>query len=302
MGNVNKKGLFKRGLLILLGFVLGAASILIFLDYRGSFTPPEADYAREAPAPPAVIEEAAPEPYTAPAPVPPPMPAHPKGRIAIVIDDMGPDLSKLKELFEAGGPITIAIMPNQRHSAETAREAAKRGWDVLLHLPMEPKDIVDNDPGEGALLVAMSREEIDAVLQRDFASVPNVIGVNNHMGSKFTEDEEKMRSVLVALKKRGMFFLDSRTSPDSVGGRVARDLGMRSAERSVFLDNTRDVDYIKGQIRELVSIAARKGAAIGIGHPYPETIEALRQTLPALGPGIRVVRLSELVNDGRKGR
>ncbi len=302
MGNGNKKGLFKRGLLILLGFVLGAASILVFLNYRGYFAPPDADYAREAPAPPAMTEEAAPEPYTAPAPVPPPVPAHPKGRIAIVIDDMGPDLSKLRELFEAGGPITIAIMPNQRHSAETAREAAKRGWDVILHLPMEPKDIVDNDPGEGALLTGMSSEEIDAVLQRDFASVPNVIGVNNHMGSKFTEDEEGMRSVLVALKKRGMFFLDSRTSPDSVGGRVARDLGMRSAERSVFLDNTRDVGYIKGQIRELVSIATRKGAAIGIGHPYPETIEALRQTLPALGPGIRVVRLSELVNDGRKGR
>lgn len=298
MGKGNKKGLFKWGFLIFLGFILGAASVLIFLNYRGLFAPPEAHY---APVAPAIAPETAvpPEPVTPgpeTSPVAPPMPAHPKGRIAIVIDDMGPDLGKLKELFNAGGPITIAIMPNQRHSAETAREAAKKGWDVILHLPMEPRDLADNDPGEDALLVAMSRDEIEAMLQKDLSSVPNAIGVNNHMGSKFTEDEERMRLVLASLKKRGMFFLDSRTSSDSVGGRVARDLGMRSAERSVFLDNTRDVDYIKGQIRELVSIASRKGSAIGIGHPYPETIEALRQTLPALGPGIKVVRLSELVN------
>ncbi|MBI4948772.1 MAG: divergent polysaccharide deacetylase family protein [Deltaproteobacteria bacterium] len=304
MGKGNKKGLFQQGLLILFGFAVGAASVLIFLNYRGDFKTRGADYARQAPplAPPAATEEAAPvAPAPAPAPVPAPVPAHPKARIAIVIDDMGPDLGKLKELFDAGGPITIAIMPNQRHSAETAKEAAKKGWDVILHLPMEPKDIVDNDPGDGALLTGMDRGEIEAVLAKDLSSVPNAIGVNNHMGSKFTEDEEKMRVVLGMLKKRGAFFLDSKTSPDSVAGRLAREMGLRSAERSVFLDNTRDVEYVKGQIRELVGIASRKGFAIGIGHPYPETIEALRQTLPSLrASGVKMVRLSELVNGARK--
>lgn len=304
MGSANKKGLFKSGLFILLGFVLGAAAVLIFLNFRGDFKPGGADYAREEPAPPppeAAAPTAPPGPETLPVPapiVPPPVPAHLKGRVAIVIDDMGPDLGKLRELFEAGGPITIAIMPNQRYSAETAREAVKKGWDVILHLPMEPKDLAENDPGEDALLVAMSREEIEAMLRKDLSSVPNVIGVNNHMGSKFTEDETRMRMVFEILKKRSIFFLDSRTSPDSVAGRLAREMGLPSAERSVFLDNTRDVEYIKGQIRELVYIASRKGAAIGIGHPYPETIEALKETLPRLGPGIKVVRLSELIRGG----
>ena len=299
MGKGNKKGLFQQGLLILLGFAVGAASVLIFLNYRGDFKTREADYARQAPppAPPAVTEEtAAIEPAPAPAPVSPAIPAHPKARVAIVIDDMGPDLGKLKELFDAGGPITIAIMPNQRHSAETAKEAAKKGWDVILHLPMEPKDLAENDPGDDALLTGMDRAEIEAVLRRDLSSVPNAIGVNNHMGSRFTEDEEKMRLVLEILKKKGVFFLDSKTSPDSVAGRLAREIGLPSAERSVFLDNTRDVEYVKGQIRELVGIASKKGTAIGIGHPYPETIEALRQTLPSFrSSGVKIVRLSELV-------
>ncbi|MBI5642507.1 MAG: divergent polysaccharide deacetylase family protein [Deltaproteobacteria bacterium] len=285
------KALLPWGFLAL-GFILGSVSIFLFLKYADLTKPPV-----EAP-PLKITTQEEPKP---PEEVPPPPPEKPDEpatmpRIAIVIDDMGQDIGKLRELFTVGGPITIAVMPNMRYSKETAREARLKGWDVILHLPMEPKELSENDPGAGALLTAMSTEEITAQVERDLSAVPDVIGVNNHMGSKFTEDESDMRAVLGVIKKKNMFFLDSRTSANSVAGRLAKELGVRNADRSVFLDNTRDVAYIKGQIGELVSIAKRRGKAIGIGHPYPETLEALKATVSGLDEkGIAVVKLSDIV-------
>lgn len=286
-----KKGVFQWSLLAL-GFILGSVAVLIYFKYTELPKPVEvkplaevAPPVAEAPPVQAPPEEVLPPPSI-------PIPA-PRARIAIVIDDMGPDIGKLRELFKTNVPITIAIMPNQRYSKETANEARKRGWDVILHLPMEPKDPSENDPGDGALLTAMTDEEIGALLSKDLSTVPGAIGVNNHMGSRFTEDEARMRVVLNLLKKRNMIFLDSRTTPNSVAGRLSRELGVRSAERNVFLDNTRDVGYIKGQISELVRIARRRGSAIGIGHPYPETIEALKGTATGFDDrGVRVDRKS----------
>lgn len=217
-------------------------------------------------------------------------------RVAIVIDDLGHDLRRLRDLLEVDAAITVAVIPHLKYSRDVSREAHLKGWEVLLHLPMEPKDSARNDPGKGALLTSMRASEVRAQVVEDLSEVPHAAGINNHMGSRFTEDETLMRAVLDVVKARGMFFLDSRTTPGSVAGRLLTEMGVKGVERNVFLDNTRSPEYIRGQIRELISIARRNGKAVAIGHPYPETIETLRGSMETLhAEGIEVVRLSELL-------
>lgn len=295
--------------LLVLGFIAGAAFVFALLRYGGfeieTPRPKPKPAARVAPPPaappleevkPPAVEETPREP-TAPAVIEVPRPS---AKLAIVIDDMGTDMKKLRELVSLGSPVTIAIMPNMRFSKETSMEASSKGLEVIMHMPMEPKDVSDNNPGTDALLTAMTAEEIKALMEAGFKTVPDAIGINNHMGSKFTEDAAHMEAVLQLVKKKNMFFLDSRTSANSVGARLARQIGVRNAYRNVFLDNNRDVKYIKGQIAEAAKIARKRGKAIAIGHPYPETLQALRESVPGLDDtGIEVVRLSEIIGKGR---
>jgi polysaccharide deacetylase 2 family uncharacterized protein YibQ len=289
-----KEGLSSWGLLIL-GFAIGVAFLLALVKFGGI------DLIRPVTGENSVAIHVPENPLlpVVPEPVPPPLrKALPdtSPRVAIVIDDMGVDINKLRELIEIDRSITVAIMPYQRYSMETASEAYNNGVDVLLHLPMEPWDLKDNDPGKGALLIGMTAEQVRAQVEQDLLTVPYTIGINNHMGSRFTEDEPLMRDVLEVVKQKDLFFLDSRTTPKSVALKLAKEMGVRNADRNVFLDNNRDVKYIKGQLAELVSIARKRGKAIAIGHPYPETIQALKESVPELeGKGVRVVRLSELV-------
>lgn len=225
-------------------------------------------------------------------------PEHAAGaRLAIVIDDMGADIKKLHELLQIDGPMTVSVLPHLRYTAQVANEAhSRKDWEVLLHLPMEPKDTAVNDPGKGALFTTMSAGEIRRIVEDDLKDVPYADGANNHMGSKFTENAGLMKVVLGVMKKKNIFFLDSRTSSSSVGGKVAKELGVREAGRNVFLDNTRDTAYIKGQLAQAAAIARKKGSAVAIGHPYPETIAALRQSVPELkNGGIEFVKLSDIV-------
>lgn len=223
-------------------------------------------------------------------------PKKPKGVIAIVIDDIGYNIKAARELIEMDVSITLSILPHLPYSIQVAEEARNKGRDVLLHLPMEPIDSKQN-PGEGSLFTAMSSEEIKGIMNKDLKAVPYIIGVNNHMGSKFSEDEERMRVVLEEIREEGFFFLDSKTSKDSKGYSVAKEMGVKAIERDVFLDNERDVDYIKRQLVELSSIARKRGFAVAIGHPHPSTITAIREMLPAFKrDGIEVVPLSSLVD------
>ncbi len=290
-----KEGLSSWGLLIL-GFVIGVAFVMALLRFGGldlgGPEPVKKPFVKAVPSGPAPDKTA--EPVPVPPEQRPVQPDYP--RMAIVIDDMGPDLNKLRELIGIGGPVTVAVMPHQRYSKETADEAYANGLDVLMHLPMEPKDTGVNNPGKGALLVAMTPREVRARMAEDFETVPHAIGINNHMGSRFTENEPLMREVLDVLRTRELFFLDSRTTSMSVAGKLAREMGVRNLDRNVFLDNNRDVAYIKRQLSEAARIARKNGTAVAIGHPYPETIQALRESVPGLdAAGIRVVRLSELV-------
>jgi len=219
-----------------------------------------------------------------------------EGRIAIVIDDLGYDKRTGLALLRLDAPLSFSVFPFAPHSRELARKASQEGRDVLLHLPMEPKGYPGQDPGEGKLLTTMGKEELLTQLDQDLSAVPYVKGVNNHMGSKFTEDSELMRIVLKDIGKRGFFFLDSRTTPHSVGFRVAQELGIKTGQRNVFLDNDRDVAKIKTQIAELVEMSKKNGDAIGIGHPHPEMLKALQETIPSLREnGIEVVPVSMLL-------
>jgi len=264
--------------LLIFSFGLGALTMFFLEGYFKKPKPPSPEKM--------VLKEAA--PFKKPA-----------IRVAIVIDDMGGDLKKLRSLLAFDKRITVAVLPRLRFSKAAAVEAHRMGAEVLLHLPMEPENRINN-PGGGALLTGMSVEEIKKMVASDISAVPYIDGVNNHMGSRFTENEALMRTVLGVLKENGFFFLDSRTSPHSVARRVAEELGVRYASRDVFLDNKRDRIYIRGQFKELLRIARKRGRAIAIGHPYPETIEVLKEVVSEeFGKnGFELVRLSELVKGG----
>ncbi|MDH3359957.1 MAG: divergent polysaccharide deacetylase family protein, partial [Desulfobulbaceae bacterium] len=172
--------------------------------------------------------------------------------------------------------------------------ARKQGRDILLHLPMEP---TDNkwDPGVGALTVSMDRETIHRTVLHDLAAIPDAIGINNHMGSRFTEDEAAMRNFLGLLKKRNLFFLDSLTSSKSVGLKVAHKLGVLTMRRNVFLDNQQDKDIIKKQLDALAFLAKKQGIAIGIAHPHQATLAALRDYLQHHDKNVTLVSIRSLI-------
>ena len=222
-------------------------------------------------------------------------------RLAVVIDDMGQDIGKLNDILNIGAPITIAVLPHLKHSTQTANDARAKGLDVLLHLPMEPQLPEKNDPGKGALWTAMTPAEIRAQIDKDFSSVPNAIGVNNHMGSKFTEDQQLMAEVMVIMKKKNLFFLDSKTTSKSVAANTARKAGVDNIDRNVFLDNIREVPAIKKRIAEAIMVAKRHGSAVAIGHPYPETITALKEFFSETRPeGVEIAKISDVLRS-KKG-
>lgn len=216
-------------------------------------------------------------------------------RIAIIIDDLGASRKKAERLLAIDAPLTFSILPHLKNSRKIAQAVQESGKTVMLHLPMEPKSKA-HKAGEGALFVSYGNAKIIEALKSDFESVPGALGTNNHMGSLFTESREKMRVVLEKIGARGLFFVDSRTTAGSVAYETAIQLNVPSAKRDVFLDNDRDKAKITKNILLLVKVAKRKGSAIGIGHPYPETISALEETVPTLREmGVLVVPVTELL-------
>lgn len=204
----------------------------------------------------------------------------PKARVAIVIDDLGEDMDKALELAQIPGPITFSILPFQSRSQEVLELAKRYHKPVMLHMPMEPAN--EANPGKGALFCSMSSEEIISSLTQALDALPGVKGLNNHMGSAFTARREVMEPMLREINRRGLFFLDSRTSANSIGYQLAQELGVKSCERRVFLDNFQDSKMVSQKLKELCQIARTQGSAIGIGHPYPETIKVLEEKLAEL--------------------
>ncbi|HVR30824.1 MAG TPA: divergent polysaccharide deacetylase family protein [Thermoanaerobaculia bacterium] len=217
-----------------------------------------------------------------------------RGSLAIVIDDLGRSLEVIDQLRAFGVPLTYAVLPFEPRSAEVAIRLAELGEEVLCHLPMEAHR--GEDPGPGALDAGMRPRALRASTRRALDAVPGAAGVNNHMGSALSEDRVAMEAVLEVVRARGMFFLDSRTSPQSVGFSLARDLGMAAGERKVFLDGDRDPEAIRRELHRLLALADGGAPAIAIGHPYPETLAVLAEEIPrARSAGYRFVRVSEAI-------
>lgn len=217
-------------------------------------------------------------------------------RVAIVVDDLGQDLELGKKFLSLGVPLTYSILPYRPHSRTLAAEICRQGGQVLLHLPLEPKDYPEVNPGTGCILAAMGREEIQAEVSDQIDSLPCCIGVSSHMGSRFTEIPEVTAWMLGVVQERGLFFLDSLTTPRSVVGALAIERHLPFVQRTHFLDEDRNVDAIVRQLCRLADYASLRGWAVGVGHPFPETLEALPKGLAAFSQkGIRLVPISDLV-------
>ena len=223
--------------------------------------------------------------------------AIPRPQIAIVIDDFGSVYKQAKDFLKIKVPITFSILPFRRHSREIAKLVHEKGFEVMLHLPMEPYGYPSIKPGEGALLLSMTDDQIRRVTNRCLDDLDCCIsGVNNHMGSAFTENKSKMRIVLQEIKKRHLFFLDSLTSPHSTAYKTATSLHIPAGRRDIFLDVKQTREFVSGQLKKLISIARRKGKAIAIGHPYTVTLEVLKDRLPEINKTqARIVPVSELI-------
>ena len=218
-------------------------------------------------------------------------------RIAIIIDDMGPNRRRARQVINLEAPLTLSFFPSSSNSGELAKEALEKGKEVMLHMPMEPKGFPEINPGKGALLMSMTDEELARKIRENLDTIPSVKGVNNHMGSRFMEDEHRVNILMKELKAQKLFFLDSRTTANTVGYRTARELGIKTGQRDVFLDNNSyEEAEIKKNISELANIAKNEGKAIGIAHPHPSTIRSLREMIPRLRQtGIEIVPLSDLM-------
>jgi len=216
-------------------------------------------------------------------------------RVAIIIDDIGNDLAMAEKFIRLGFPLTLSLFPNSRFGKRIMDMAREHGTEIMLHLPMEPEEYAKIDPGEGVLLTSMSREELANRINLLLDAFPGVKGVNNHMGSRLTAEESPMEQLFEILKRRGLFFIDSRTSMKTVAPEVAQRLGLPFAERDVFLDNQQDPQFVKEQIEKLIQTAQLEGKAVGIAHPYDVTHRVLRQMLPLLHKQIRFVPAFQLV-------
>ena len=212
-----------------------------------------------------------------------------------MIDDLGRSLQDLKHLERLGVDISYAVLPFESQTPRVVDELRRKGREILCHLPMEPRNAAN--PGPGALKTSMSPEQLSQRTREALAAVPGAIGVNNHMGSSLTEDRRWMTPILEELKERRLFFLDSRTSAESVGYELAQELGVPTAERQVFLDRDPSPEAIREQFDRLLELARKRGAAIAIGHPYPSTLEILAEAVPAsLEQGYEFVPVSFLLD------
>jgi len=219
----------------------------------------------------------------------------PRARVAIIFDDAGGQLAQLDPILALGRPVTVAVLPGLPASRAVAERARAAGLEVLLHLPLEAEDPARR-LGPHGITTAMSEDAVVREVESALASVPGAVGINGHMGSRATADPRVMRAVLRVARSRGLFFVDSRTTPASVAVPLARAAGVPTAERTVFLDNAEDPEAIAAQVRRLLEVALARGEAVGIGHVQRVTADVVRALLPAFdAAGVALVPVSWLV-------
>lgn len=287
MARAEKKGRYRKGkarrvIFIVIPFVLILALAII---YTLRETPPWKKPDHPMVYPSISVEEKKKKPE---------QPSYP--RLALIIDDGGYNTEKFKKMLGLGRPVTFAILPNTPHAREVALMAHQDGSEVMLHLPMEPKEEELYSLEKDTVLTGMSPEEIHKILLDDLKQIPYVRGVNNHMGSKATEDQKVMQSLMAALKREKLYFIDSHTSPQSLGPEIARKTGVACWQNDKFLDREKNLEKIKEAIRFAMRKAKKEGKAVAIGHPHPVTAQAIREMIPEMEKeGIRLVFASEVV-------
>jgi hypothetical protein len=214
-------------------------------------------------------------------------------RIALVIDDVGLDVDAARRTIALDAGVSIAVLPYADAAGTVSAEAAAAGHDVLLHMPMEPVGLAD--PGPNALRVGLSDADLQARTRWAMARVPDAVGLNNHMGSRFTADPRSMRVALGALAESDPLFLDSLTTGESRGRAVADGLGLRTLQRDIFLDHVLTPADIAARLEETEALARSRGWAVAIGHPHPETLDALEAWIAeARDRGIEFVTVTRL--------
>jgi polysaccharide deacetylase 2 family uncharacterized protein YibQ len=217
-------------------------------------------------------------------------------RLAVILDDFGTDRSVAESVFALPYPLTLSFLPYHADSREIAEEAHRRGYQVMLHLPMQ--SLGNEMPESQQLYSGMSSSQISDVVGAMLQDVPYAVGVNNHQGSLATTDGPLMAGLMVILRERNLFFIDSRTTAATVAYDAAQDARVRCAFRNVpFLDDVEEVSAIRKQLQLALRDAQEKGEAIAIGHPHPETLRALSEFLPqAEAQGVHLVHASDLVH------
>lgn len=216
-------------------------------------------------------------------------------KVVFVIDDVGYHDRLERLLFSVPMPLTLAIMPQLEFSTHFSREGKKRGYEIILHQPMEPETQY-GEPDPGMITTWMSKDQVQRMLKLDLSTVPDAEGINNHMGSKATQNAKMMRWVLEVLKDRKLFFLDSMTTNLSVGWVTAQSMDLPHLKRNVFLDNEDNTRYIENQVWQLIEQAKVHGYAIGIGHYRQTTLDVLKRLAPKIKKqGVEIVNLKEIL-------
>ncbi len=247
-------------------------------------TLPDADVSVREPSP---VQDVPAAPTPAPA-------ENPRPSIALIIDDIGYSAPLGERAIALPGAVTYAVLPHTPHGAELAELGFSRQKEIMLHAPMSNQ--ANMALGPGALTSALSKEEFVSTLNAAIDAIPHVSGINNHMGSALTEQEAPMRWVMEIMAERGLFFVDSKTTANSVAGAIASETNIPTITRNVFLDNVQSHDDIDREFKRLLEMAKERGVAVGIGHPYPETLLYLETALPLLAEeGIDLISASQMI-------
>lgn len=221
---------------------------------------------------------------------------HILGRIAIITDDWGYNSELCEPLGEIKSPISVSILPNLKHSLDIVTCAQAAHKEIMLHLPMEPHEVFEKYPANYMIETSMNKRDIEKILNNALASVPLAVGVNNHTGSKATEDNRTMQIVLAFLKQKGLFFVDSLVTSNSVCREVARGVNIPFTQRDIFLDNKNERAYIEGQFAQLVERAKSRGYAVAIGHARHLTLQIIKEQMEQLAPqGYQFVTIRQLI-------
>ena len=216
-------------------------------------------------------------------------------KIAIVFDDLGIDLFRTKKIMELRGPLSLSFITYAPKLKEQTKNAQRAGHELWMHMPMEPRSN-NIDPGPNVLLTGLPRKELEAAIQWNLTQFSGYVGINNHMGSRFTADLESIRIFMRELKKHNLIFLDSKTSSHSVARKAAIEANVPFIVRNIFIDHIDETKEIKKMLVQVEKLAHKTGYAVAIGHPKDNTLREIKPWLNTLeSKDLQLVPLSKLV-------